>query len=523
MHRIRTPLATLHTLHLQTMHMSLSLSLSPAIARQGMHHLARAAFIGLLAAASMSVAAQKLTPEQRLKVKPEVEAAASRGEPQTVLVVVDIHDIHERESSRMHARGLAQQDQDVIKETNIDVQRLQEEMFPGGRMGRIEVLRKMGAAGGITLSVPSMDDLIKLSSHPRVKSIHPNAKVVPYTSESLPLIGQPAVANAGLRGAGTRVAVIDTSFNIRNPGFSMNNSTPACRPPGYDSSWGGDPVGTGQCRIALVKNFTSADDGCWDTGCGLLTWHGEIDSAIVLATAPDTKIVALQVFTTGLNASNSDYVSAALDWLIENPGYGSSRIVAVNMSLGLTNELYTTPCSDSPYEARFQRLRSLGIVPVVAVGNHRSTSAIGSPACAPSAFRVGAVYDSNLGSVNTPYDCSDFNAKQDMVPCFSDSSEMVHVLAPGARITAGGLQAMGTSQAAPHVSGAIAALRGSGAFPSDSANASIARLTLNGKPVTDLRNNVTKPRIRLDAAAANKTPPFVMLAIPAIAGIVMDN
>jgi len=149
--------------------------------RQNLIDLARTIFIGLLAAASMTITAKDLTAKQRLKIKPEAEATAKRGESQTVIVMLDIHDIHERESSRMRERGLAQLDQDVIKETNIDIGRLQEEMFPKGRMGSVVVQRKLSAAGGITLLVPDLESLIKLSSHPRVRSIHPNEKIVPYT------------------------------------------------------------------------------------------------------------------------------------------------------------------------------------------------------------------------------------------------------------------------------------------------------------------------------------------------------
>ena len=71
------------------------------------------------------------------------------------------------------------------------------------------------------------------------------------------------------------------------------------------------------------------------------------------------------------------------------------------------------------------------------------------------------------------------------------------MLAPGAHISAAGTTLSGTSQAAPHVSGALAVLRS--AFPADSLDDTLSRLQNMGVPVTDRRNNITKPRLNFDA------------------------
>jgi len=72
------------------------------------------------------------------------------------------------------------------------------------------------------------------------------------------------------------------------------------------------------------------------------------------------------------------------------------------------------------------------------------------------------------------------------------------MLAPGSVITAGGITMQGTSQAAPHVSGAAAVLRGDNAFPAESVDEIICRMTGSGKPILDTRGNwITKPRIDL--------------------------
>jgi subtilisin family serine protease len=74
------------------------------------------------------------------------------------------------------------------------------------------------------------------------------------------------------------------------------------------------------------------------------------------------------------------------------------------------------------------------------------------------------------------------------------------MLAPGALILAGGSSYAGTSQAAPHVAGAIAVLRAANAAPNDTAAQTLARLTSTGLSIKDTRNSITKPRLNLKAA-----------------------
>ena len=72
--------------------------------------------------------------------------------------------------------------------------------------------------------------------------------------------------------------------------------------------------------------------------------------------------------------------------------------------------------------------------------------------------------------------------------------------APGVLITAAGLTGWGTSLASPHVAGAVAVLRGLSAYPSDPLWKTILRMTATGTSITDPRNNVTKPRLNVEAA-----------------------
>jgi subtilisin family serine protease len=78
-------------------------------------------------------------------------------------------------------------------------------------------------------------------------------------------------------------------------------------------------------------------------------------------------------------------------------------------------------------------------------------------------------------------------------------------------ITAAGSTKGGTSQASPHVAGAIAVLRAG--FPADLPADSVTRLTSRGVPITDPRNGITKPRLNL-ASSIDLIAPAVSLTIP---------
>ncbi|MCG3024146.1 S8 family serine peptidase, partial [Escherichia coli] len=87
-----------------------------------------------------------------------------------------------------------------------------------------------------------------------------------------------------------------------------------------------------------------------------------------------------------------------------------------------------------------------GVLPVVAAGNSAKSNAISYPACLQGAVSVGAVYDSNIGRVMYS-SCTDSSSYADKVACFSNSSANLTLLAPGVRISGGGIVMSGTSQA----------------------------------------------------------------------------
>ena len=326
-------------------------------------------------------------------------------------------------------------------------------------------------------SVAAMDALL---AQPGIKAVYQNASVTRALAESLPLINQPLVAYVGEKGQGTTVVVIDDGIELDYPGFldcsASNNSDP-------------------NCNVAVSLDMVSNP--------GYLNQHGSNVAAIVLGVAPNTKIAALNIFDINGSAFQSDLL-ASIDWAIANKS--TYNIVAINISLS-DNSFNSGTCANNWASAAVSRASDSGINVIVSAGNSGYTNGLSSPACAPNAISVGAVYDSNVGARGYLHLCRDLITKADQVACFSNSASNLTLLAPGAIITAANVDMSGTSQAAPHVAGAIAVLRST--YPNESPAQIQARMTNTGLPITDPKNNITTPRLDLLAAATPINDMFV--------------
>jgi subtilisin family serine protease len=330
------------------------------------------------------------------------------------------------------------------------------------------------------VQVSTRKAMVGLLNHPRVKAIYEDVPHQAALAQSLPLIGQTTTAGAGYTGAGTTVVVMDSGLDFTRPAFG------GCTVPGAPSP----------CRVSAVLDI-APNDGVVDAG----NFHGTQVAAVVAGAAPGTKLIGLDVFN-GTSAYSSDIIQA-INWVIGNKK--RFNIVAFNLSVADAS-VNTGECAGSWATTPFANARAAGVLPVVASGNGGASRGVASPACAPGAVRVGAVYDANVGGISYSM-CSDATTQADKLACFSNGGNLVTLLAPGAMITAAGLTMAGTSQAAPHVAGAVAVLRAPNALPNDSLDAIVMRLRGTGKPITDPRTGVVTPRVDVQAAIGSLSMP----------------
>lgn len=326
--------------------------------------------------------------------------------------------------------------------------------------------------------VQSLAELNVLTAQPGIKAVYENGQLHHVLVQSLPLVKQAAVSAVGERGNGTTVAVIDDGIDYTNAAFG------SCTVPGSPAA----------CRVIAALQFGTGTTN---------NSHGSNVAAIILGVAPDTRIAMLNVFS-GTAAYYSDILSA-LNWTIANRA--TNNIVAVNLSLG-DGSLNTAPCSSgNPFATPLINVINAGMSVVASAGNETYINGLGKPACTPGVVSVGAVYDSNIGGITYGTLCVDTTTAADKVTCFSDSANFLTMLAPGALITAAGYTIAGTSQASPHVAGALAVLRST--FPAETLIQAQTRLINSGTPVTDARNGVIKPRLNLLEAARPANDAFI--------------
>jgi uncharacterized repeat protein (TIGR01451 family) len=315
-----------------------------------------------------------------------------------------------------------------------------------------------------------------------VKAVHMNEKMHLVSTQNLSLINQPLSLKLGKQGTGTAVVVIDNGVDYTKSAFG------SCASDGHLSDSCLVIVSQEQVTSSRSKPRQAATNHD----------HGTNVAGTVLGVAPASKIISYNVFDTAGVAYSNDIISA-IDWGISNQS--AYNIAAISLSLGGPDK-FTSPCASDWSASAITRAKDAGISVVVAAGNGGYRDGLSSPACAPDAVSVGAVYDNNEGSISWGTGCTDATTTADQVVCFSNSASFLTLLAPGVYITSAGIISSGTSQAAPHVAGAIAVLRA--AFPSETASQLQSRLINSRVPrVTDTRNNLSFPRLDLLQALAN--------------------
>ena len=332
-----------------------------------------------------------------------------------------------------------------------------------------------------------------------VVSIEEDVVMKPSLAESTQIVGATAAWARGFSGAGQTIAILDTGVDKNHPFLAGKVVSEAC----YSTN---NSVATSLCPNGVTVSETPGSGlncpasvaGC-DHGthvAGIAAGRGSSFSGV----ARDANVIAIQVFSRfnssadcgGMAPCAGSYTSDQMKGLERVRNLSNSfNIAAVNLSVG--GRSFTSNCdANNPgMTAAINSLRSVGIATIIASGNDGHTNALGSPACISSAISVGSTDDGCPGTT------------LDAVSHFSNSASFLNLLAPGQCINSslpGGrfANSAGTSMAAPHVAGAFAVLRSSA--PNADVTQILSALTSTGANITDSRNGITKPRIRIDAA-----------------------
>jgi MYXO-CTERM domain-containing protein len=239
----------------------------------------------------------------------------------------------------------------------------------------------------------------------------------------------------------------------------------------------------------VQTGFTAINDGQGTNDC---QFHGtHVSGTIagkVLGIAKGANVVPVRVLDCMGTGALSGII-AGIDWVAAN-----KKLPAVaNMSLG-------GPASATE-DAAIRNLVAAGVTVVVSAGNDATDACLQSPAREPLAITVAAI------------------ANTDARASFSNFGTCVDVFAPGVDIVSASnagdnlaRSVSGTSQASPHVAGAVALYLSVNptATPAQVAQA----LTANATPgkVTDLQGS---PNLLLNTMFVDTTPPVAAIMSPA--------
>ncbi|GAB1692414.1 S8 family peptidase [Krasilnikovia sp. M28-CT-15] len=246
--------------------------------------------------------------------------------------------------------------------------------------------------------------------------------------ESVPMIGAPAVWQAGFDGTGITVGVLDTGIDATHPDFAGRITEARSFVDGEDSN---DTYGHGTHVASTIAGTGAASGG---------TYKG---------VAPGAKLLVGKV-CDGSGSCPESAIMAGLEWV-------AGRAKVVNLSLGGDPGDGTDDLS----KLVDTLTAKTGTLFVIAAGNSGCAPCVAAPGAATSALTVGAV------------------DKQDKLAAFSnrgprlgDATVKPEIVAPGVTITAARatgtfpdipgdpryVPLSGTSMATPHVTGSVALL-----------------------------------------------------------------
>jgi serine protease AprX len=272
-------------------------------------------------------------------------------------------------------------------------------------------------------------DIAALSQAEDVEHVWPDLPVHTCLNTSVPKISVPRVwSEAGLRGQGIKVAVVDTGLDDTHPDFAG--------------------------RVMAMKSFVSDsardDNGHGTHVAGTIAGSGAKSGGKYVGVAPEATLYIAKVLRANGGGSMSS-VMAGIEWAVLE-----QQVQIINLSLGGSG-----PCdgTDALSTLVDEAVRQAGVVVCVAAGNEGPEErTVGSPGCARYVITVGAMTDNDaMARFSSRGPTSDGRTKPDIV------FPGVNIIAPqaagtrlGTVIEDGYVASDGTSMATPHASGVAA-------------------------------------------------------------------
>jgi subtilisin family serine protease len=341
----------------------------------------------------------------------------------------------------------------------------------------------------------SRSGLEALAQMPEVESIEEDGKVEAHDTQGIAVMNGSRLPSS-YNGTGVSIAIVDTGIDYTHPmlgGSAFPNSKVIG---GYDfGDNDSDPMdcqGHGTSVAGIAAGTIASGPGDYIGGV-----------------ANNARLYALKIVTGCGNSAAFSTIVSAWDWAVTHKnGSPANPILIINTSFGGGRYYSSCDTSQPTLAAAAKNAAANGIAIFVSSGNDGYTNSIAAPACLTKSISVGAVYDANVGFRNWGL-CTDATTAADLVPCYSNSSNFLNILASSndAYTTAvgGGYTPYfgGTSAAAPYAAGAGALIQSyaranTGQFLS--AQDVRTRLVETGDPVTDPKSGITTPRVNVLAS-----------------------
>ncbi len=306
----------------------------------------------------------------------------------------------------------------------------------------------------------------------RIVGIWRNARKRALISASTHTVqARPANLGYGADGAGVCWAVMDTGIRADHPHFQKYGNVVA--------QWDCTHRGPARMLARGSKEFHQLDgDGHGTHVAGIIAGEGVINGVTFAGMAPRCSLYGFKVLNDQGEGEDA-WIIKALDTVAElNDKAGSLVVQGINLSLGGGFDPSVFGCGHTPLCQELRRLWRQGVVVVLAAGNEgyavlkgeegdiqsNMDLSVGDPANLEEAIAVGSVHKSNPHTYGISY----FSSRGPT----ADGRKKPDLVAPGEKIVSARhdwkdkklpsvedlyVEMSGTSMAAPHVAGLLAA------------------------------------------------------------------